>query len=395
MGANPLGFLKGEIQQLKDQGIFQSPRVLESEQAPRALIDGQNVINLSSNNYLGLAGDPRLKRAAIEATERFGAGSAAVRTIIGTMSLHLELERRLKEFKDAEGVLVFGSGFACNTAVIPALVGRGDVIVSDELNHASIIDGSRLSRAEIKVYRHNDAEHCRERLAEASKQCATKILLITDGVFSMDGDIAPLPDLVEVAEEYGAIVMVDDAHASGVLGRGGRGSVDHFGLKGRVHIQVGTLSKAVGVVGGYVAGSEDLETWLINRGRPFLFSSSHPPGAIASCIEAINIMDSDPQLLKRLWDNTRRFKDALKALGFDIGNSQTPITPVMVGDGGKAMDLSRELFQAGVFVQGIVFPTVAPDRARVRAIVTAAHTHEDLDEAAEAFGQVGRRLGII
>lgn len=395
MTRDPLAFLKDEIQQLRDQGIFQTLRVLESEQGPRSVIDGRSVINLSSNNYLGLAGDERLKRATIEATEKYGAGSGAVRTIIGTMTLHMELERRLAEFKGTEAVLVFQSGFTCNTGVIPALVGKGDVIVSDELNHASIIDGCRLSRAEIKVYRHNDPGHAEERIREARDQGAEKVLLITDGVFSMDGDIAILPDLVEAAEKHGAIVMVDDAHSSGVLGRNGRGSVDHFGLKGRVHIQVGTLSKAIGVVGGYVAGSRDLVDWLINRGRPFLFSTSHPPGVAASCIRAIDILEQEPQLMEKLWSNTRRFKTALADLGFDTGRSETPITPVMVGDGGRAMEMSRRLFEEGVFVQGIVYPTVAPDKARVRAMMSAAHSDEDLDEAVEAFGRVGRQLGII
>ncbi len=392
---NPLAFLKDGIKELKDHGIFQTLRILESPQEPRSVIDGHRVINLSSNNYLGLASDERLKRAAVRATERFGAGSGAVRTIIGTMSIHLELEERLAAFKGAEAVLVFQSGFTCNTGIIPALVGKGDVIVSDQLNHASIIDGARLSRAEIKVYRHNDVASARERLEEARDQGAGKILLITDGVFSMDGDIAPLPGLVDEAEKFGAIVMVDDAHSSGVLGQCGRGSIDHFGLKGRVHIQVGTLSKAMGVLGGYVAGSRDLVDWLINRGRPFLFSTSHPPGVAASCIEAINIMEKEPELMERLWSNTRMFKAGLESLGFDTGKSETPITPVIVGDGAKAMNLSRRLFEEGVFAQSIVFPTVPADKSRVRAIVTAAHTEADLEEALECFKRVGRELDII
>ena len=393
--SDPLGFLDGEIKKLKDQGIFQTLRVLESPQGGRSVIDGREVINLSSNNYLGLAGDARLVEAAVKATEELGAGSGAVRTIIGTMEIHMELERRLAEFKEVEAVLVFQSGFTCNTGVIPALMTREDVIVSDELNHASIIDGCRLSRAEVKVYRHNDVDHASEQLQAARDQGAGKVMLVTDSVFSMDGDIAPLPQLADIAEEFGAIMMVDDAHASGVLGANGRGSVDHFGLKDRVHIQVGTLSKAIGVVGGYVTGSRSLVNWLINRGRPFLFSTSHPPGVTAACIKAIDILEQEPQLIERLWDNTRFFKDGLAQMGFDIGHSETPITPVIVGEGAKAMALSRRLFEEGVFVQGIVFPTVPRDKARVRAMMSSAHDRHDLEEALGCFERVGKELGII
>jgi len=392
---SPLGFLQAELQQLKDQGIYQTLRVLESEQGARAVIDGKEVINLSSNNYLGLTTHPRLKEAALKATEKFGVGSGAVRTIIGTMSLHLELERRLAAFKRTEAVLVFQSGFTANLGVIPAIIGREDAVISDELNHASIIDGCRLSRAKIYVYKHADPASAEEQLQAARAAGARRLLLVTDGVFSMDGDIAPLPELVAVARKYGAITMVDDAHASGVLGEAGRGTVDHFGLHGQVDIQIGTLSKAIGVLGGYVAGSRQLIDWLINRGRPFLFSTSHPPAVAAACIAAIDVLEQEPQLIERLWDNTKYFKQGLNQLGFDTGKSQTPITPVIVGEGALAMELSRRLFAAGVFTQGIVYPTVPPDKSRVRTIVTAAHTREDLDMALAAFERVGKELGII
>lgn len=388
-----LDFLHDEIDQLKRDGVFRMPRVLEGAQEPRAVFDGREVINLSSNNYLGLANHPKLRQAAHDAIDRYGAGSASVRTIAGTMSLHTELERRLAAFKRTEAALVFQSGFTANSGTVSALLGREDVIISDELNHASIIDGSRLSRATIKVFPHKDVA-AMKRLLEESKD-ARRILVITDGVFSMDGDIAPLPDIVEVAKKYGAIVMVDDAHASGVLGENGRGTVDHFGLHGQVDIQIGTLSKALGVLGGYVAGSKMLIDYLIQRGRPFLFSTSHPPAVTAACLAALDLLENDPSLTERLWDNTRYFRDGLAELGFDVTGSETPIIPVIVGEGAKAMQLSDRLFEEGVFAQGIAFPTVPRGKARVRTIVTAAHSRDDLDEALAVFAKVGRELDII
>lgn len=393
MVKDPLGFLNDELQQLKNQGLYSRVRVLQGEQAPMALIDGKRVVNLASNNYLGLTTHPRLRAAAVQAIHDYGVGSGAVRTIIGTMSIHEELEERLASFKETEACIVFQSGFTANTGVIPAVVGEGDVIISDELNHASIIDGCRLTRAERKVYRHRDMGELRQRLEES--RGVRRILVITDGIFSMDGDIAPLPAIVELAEQYGAMVMVDDAHASGVLGRNGRGTVDHFGLHGRVHIQVGTLSKAIGALGGYIAGSRALREWLIQRGRPYLFSTSHPPSVAATCIAALEVLLQEQQLIDSLWDNTRHFQAGLRGLGFDIGGSETPITPVIVGESAAAMRMSRRLFEEGVFAQGIGFPTVARDRARIRAIVTAAHSRDHLDSALEAFARVGTEMGIL
>ncbi len=393
MANDPLAFLQDEIAALKEQGLYFKVRVLQSEQAPVALIDGREVVNLASNNYLGLTTHPKLKAAAVEATRRFGVGSGAVRTIVGTMTLHEELERRLAEFKHTEACIVFQSGFTANTGVIPALVGEGDVIVSDELNHASIIDGCRLTRAERKVYRHKDVADL-ARVLQGS-QGARRLLVVTDGVFSMDGDVAPLDKIVEVCEPYNAIVMVDDAHASGVLGRNGRGTVDHFNLHGRVHVQVGTLSKAIGALGGYVAGSASLKEWLVQRGRPYLFSTSHPPAIAATCIAALEVLRDEPQLIDRLWDNTRYFKRELSRLGFDTGASETPITPVIVGQSSLAMRMSAQLFEEGVFAQGIGFPTVARDKARIRTIVTAVHTREHLDRALAAFRKVGKELGLV
>ncbi|MGE5591301.1 MAG: glycine C-acetyltransferase, partial [Bacillota bacterium] len=358
-----LDFLEAELQSIKDQGVYRPLREVQSAQGPRAVIDGHEVINLSSNNYLGLATHPRLKKAAIEATEKYGAGSGAVRTIVGTMSLHNELERRLAEFKHVEASVVFQSGFTCNSGVIPVLVGDGDVIVSDELNHASIIDGARLSKARIARFAHSNMDDLKRVLDEVRGQYR-RVLIITDGVFSMDGDIARLPDIVTLAQQYGAITYVDDAHSSGVLGRNGRGSVNHFGLDGQVDVQVGTLSKAMGVLGGYVASTRTLVEMLWHRGRPFLFSTSHPPGVAAACIAAIDVMLEEPELIDQLWDNARYFKAGLNELGFNTGKSETPITPVIVGEGALAMTLSDRLFQAGVFAQGIAFPTVARDKAR-------------------------------
>lgn len=393
MAGDPLAFLQDEIQSLKDQGFYFRVRVLESEQAPEAVIDGKQVVNLASNNYLGLTNHPKLVEAALDATRRFGVGSGAVRTIIGTMTLHEDLERELASFKRGEACIVFQSGFTANTGVIPAVVGEGDVIVSDELNHASIIDGARLTRAARKVYKHKDIADL-ELVLEESKE-ARRLLVVTDGVFSMDGDIAPLPEIVEAAEPYNAIVMVDDAHASGVLGRNGRGTVDHFDLHGRVQIQVGTLSKAIGALGGYVVGSAALKEWLVQRGRPYLFSTSHPPAVAASCIAAVKVLEEEPQLIERLWENTRYFKGGLARLGLNTGDSETPITPVMAGESSAAMRMSARLFEEGVFAQGIGFPTVARDKARVRTIVTAVHTKDQLDRALEAFAKVGKELGLI
>jgi glycine C-acetyltransferase len=395
---NPLAFLDAEIEDLKAKGLYRRLRVVQSEQRSRCVIDGREVITLSSNNYLGLNTHPRLRDAAIEAIRRFGAGSGAVRTIAGTMSLHEELERRLAEFKQVPAVLTFQSGFTANTGVIPLVAPEGAVIVSDALNHASIIDGIRLTKAERKVFPHADIDALRSVLTEvraAPGGTDRTVLVITDGVFSMDGDIARLPEIVEAAEEADAIVYVDDAHASGVLGRNGRGSIDHFGLHDRVHIQVGTLSKAIGVLGGYVAGSESLREILIHRARPFLFSTSHPPAVAAACLAAIDVLESEPELIERLWQNTRVFKAGLARLGFDIGASETPITPVIAGSGAMAMKLSDRLFEEGVFAQGIGFPTVPDDRSRVRTIVTAEHSADELETCLAAFEKVGRELALI
>src|SRR5205814_1971032 len=348
-------------------------RVLHREQAARTTVDGREVVNLSSNNYLGLTTHPRLKQAALSALDEFGVGTGSVRTIAGTMALHMELERRLAEFKKTEAVVVFQSGFAANAGTVAAMLTKDDVVVSDELNHASIIDGCRLSKAPIKVFPHKNVEAAKK-ILEENKNHPGKKLLISDGVFSMDGDIGALPALCDLARHYDCIMMVDDAHASGVLGRNGRGTVDHFGLHGRVDIQVGTLSKAVGVLGGYVAGSQRLIEYLYHRARPFLFSTSHPPAVVAACMAAVDVLESEPQLIDRLWENTRYFKAGLTRLGLDTGLSETPITPVIAGDTKLAMQLSDELFQEGVFAQGIGFPTVARDRARVRTSVTATHT---------------------
>jgi glycine C-acetyltransferase len=399
---DPLAFLGDELADLRARHLYRPLRVMSSAQGPIVAIDNRQLISLSSNDYLGLTHHPRLREAALAAVRDFGAGSGAVRTIAGTMTLHEELERDLAAFKGTEAVLTFQSGFTANTGVIPTITGEGDLIVSDALNHASIIDGMRLSKAPRKIYPHRDTEALREILREARDRGRDGtglpyrlILVVTDGVFSMDGDIAPLPSIVEAADEHGAAVFVDDAHASGVLGRNGRGSVDHFGLHGRVAIQVGTLSKAVGVLGGYVAGSQDLRDILIQRARPFLFSTSHPPAVAAACKEAIAVMLDEPELLERLWTNTRRFKAELARLGFDTGASETPITPVMMGDPDTASRFSQRLFEENVFAQPVVFPTVALDKARIRTIVTAAHSEEQLDRALEAFATVGRELGLI
>ncbi len=389
-----LDHLKEALAELREQGLLLQPRTLEGATGARSRFDGRDVINLASNNYLGLANHPRLNAAASKAALEFGAGSGAVRTIAGTMSLHRELERRFADFKHADDALMFQSGFTANAGTVAAILSKEDVIVSDALNHASIIDGARLSRAEIKVFPHKDVDAADALLAETARPGRHQ-LLITDGVFSMDGDIAPLPGLVEIAEKHGAIMMIDDAHASGVLGNGGAGTVDHFGLHGRVDIQVGTLSKAIGVLGGFIAGPPHLIEWLQNRGRPFLFSTSAPPAVVAACIAALDVIGDEPDRLQRLWSNTALFKEGLHSLGFDTGDSETPITPVITGDEEKTQMFARRLFEEGVFCPAIVFPTVGRGRARVRAIVTADHTEVDLREATAAFDRVGRELELI
>ena len=399
---DPLAFLGAELEDLRAKHLYRPLRVMSAAQGPVTTIDGREVISLSSNDYLGLTHHPRLRDAALAAVQEFGVGSGAVRTIAGTMTIHEALEAELAEFKGVEAVLTFQSGFSANTGVIPTITGESDLIVSDALNHASIIDGMRLSKAPRRVYPHGDVAALREILREARETGRPGgagpyrlILVVTDGVFSMDGDIAPLPGIVDAAEAFGAAVFVDDAHASGVLGRNGRGSVDHFGLHGRVAIQVGTLSKAVGVLGGYVAGSQDLRDLLIQRARPFLFSTSHPPAVVAACREAIRVMEEETWRIERLWTSTRRFKAELSRLGFDTGRSETPITPVIVGDSEAAIRFSGRLFDEGVFATSVVFPTVAIDQARLRTIVTAALTDEHLDRALETFARVGRELGLI
>lgn len=387
-------FLTGELNGLKERGVFIRPRTLETEQKATVVMDGREVITLSSNNYLGLTVHPRLRQAAIEAIERYGVGSGAVRTIAGTMTLHNELEEKLARFKHTEASLTMQSGYATNLGVISALMQEKDLIVSDELNHASIIDGIRLCKAPRKIFRHKDMADLR-RVLEESKGTAGKIMVVTDGVFSMDGDIAPLPGIVALAEEYGAFVMVDDAHSSGVLGKNGRGSVSHFDLDGRVALQIGTLSKGIGALGGYVACSQDMRDYLLNRARPVLFSTSHPPSVVATCIAALDILESDTSLVERLWENTSFFKKGLEQLGFNTGQSETPITPVIVGEGARAVQLSTRLFEEGVFAQAIVYPTVAVDKCRVRTIVTALHTNEELSKALDTFAKVGKELGII
>jgi len=393
MRPDPLAYLTAELNALKEQGLYRKLRILEDEQKAQTTFDHRSVVNLSSNNYLGLTTHPRLRERALEATRQYGVGTGSVRTIAGTMDIHMELERRLADFKKTEAVVVFQSGFAANAGTVSAVLSKDDVVVSDELNHASIIDGCRLSRAAIKVFPHKDIDAARKILQ--TLPASQRKLLITDGVFSMDGDLGPLPQLCALAEEFGCIMMVDDAHASGVFGRNGRGTIDHFDVHGRVDIQVGTLSKAIGVLGGYVAGTRALIDFLYHRARPFLFSTSHPPAVAAACIAAIDVLLENPKLIDRLWDNTRFFQAGLKSLGFNTGASEGPITPVIVGDGALAMKLSDRLFDAGVFAQGIAFPTVAIGKARVRTIVTATHTRDELQFALDAFASVGRALGIV
>jgi len=394
-----LSYLSEQLDQLKQKGTYFRLRVLDDEQAPVCTFDGKRVINLASNNYLGLTTHPKLREAALEATRKYGVGSGAVRTIAGTMKIHMELEEKIARFKNVEACVVFQSGFAANAGTVSAILGKEDFIISDELNHASIIDGARLSRATIKVFRHKDLAHAEEQLKDVADKPGHK-LLITDGVFSMDGDIGPLPGLCDLAEKYGAIMMVDDAHASGVLGRNGRGTIDHFNVHGRVDVQVGTLSKAIGALGGYVCGSRDLIDFLYHRARPFLFSTSHPPSVAATCIAAFDVLEQEPERIEKLWDNTRFFKKELGNLGFNIGGkntpaSETPITPIIVGEGRLAMEFSRELFKEGVMGTGIAFPTVPEGKARIRTIMTATHTREHLDQALEVLKRVAKRMGII
>jgi glycine C-acetyltransferase len=396
---NPLSYLTDELNTLKNKGTYFRLRVLEDEQAPECTFDGKHVINLASNNYLGLTTHPKLREAALGATREYGVGSGAVRTIAGTMKIHMELEQKIARFKNVEACVVFQSGFTANAGTVSAVLGKEDFIISDELNHASIIDGCRLSRAKILVFRHKDVAHAEEQLASVKDQPGRK-LLISDGVFSMDGDIGPLPALCDVAEKYGAIMMVDDAHSSGVLGRNGRGTIDHLKVHGRVDIQVGTLSKAIGALGGYVCGTRDFIEFLYHRARPFLFSTSHPPSVAATCIAAFDVLEQEPERIDRLWENTRFWKKELGLLGFDIGGrttpaSETPITPIIIGDGRLTMDFSRELFKEGVLGTGIAFPTVPEGKARVRTIMTATHTQDELTRALEVLKKVGKRMGIV
>jgi glycine C-acetyltransferase len=394
-----LGYLTAALDELRAKGTHFKLRILEDQQAPVCHYDGRQVINLASNNYLGLANDPRLIEGALKATRELGVGSGAVRTIAGTMRIHMDLEEKIARFKNVEACVVFQSGFAANAGTVSAILGKEDFILSDELNHASIIDGARLSRAKIKVFRHKDLAHCEELLQEVQKEPGRK-LVITDGVFSMDGDIGPVDKLAALAEKYSAIMMVDDAHASGVLGRNGRGSIDHFGMHGRVDVQVGTLSKAIGALGGYVCGSHDLIDYLYHRARPFLFSTSHPPSVAATCIAAFDILEQEPERIERLWSNTRYFQNELRLAGFNIGGintpaTETPITPIIVGEGRAAMDFSRALFDEGVMGTGIAFPTVPEGKARIRLILTSEHTRPQLDQALETLERVARRMGIL
>ena len=397
--ANPLSYLTDQLNELKAKGTHFRLRVLDDEQAAVCTFDGKKVINLASNNYLGLTTHPKLRETALEATRKFGVGSGAVRTIAGTMKIHMELEEKIARFKNVEACVVFQSGFAANAGTVSAVLGKEDFIVSDQLNHASIIDGARLSRAKILVFEHKNIAQAEERLASVKDQPGKK-LLISDGVFSMDGDIGPLPALCDLAEKYGAIMMVDDAHASGVLGRNGRGTIDHFKVHGRVDIQVGTLSKAIGALGGYVCGTRDLIDFLYHRARPFLFSTSHPPSVAATCIAAFDVLENEPERIEKLWENTRFWKKELALLGFDIGGkttpaSETPITPIIIGDGKLTMDFSRELFNEGVMGTGIAFPTVPEGKARIRTIVTATHAEEELQQALEILNRVGRKMRIL
>jgi glycine C-acetyltransferase len=396
MSLNPLSYLNDQLADLDSKGLHFRLRVLEGEQKPVANFDGKEVINLSSNNYLGLTTHKALRGAAITAVRTHGVGAGAVRTIAGTMDLHMELEAQIAKFKGSEASVVFQSGFTANAGTVAAILGKDDLILSDELNHASIIDGCRLSRATIKVFKHKNVADC-ERLCRETENFPGHKLLITDGVFSMDGDIAPLPELCALAEKYNCIMMVDDAHSSGVLGRGGRGTVDHLGCHGRVHIQVGTLSKAIGAMGGYICGSRELIDFLCHRARPFLFSTGHPPSVIASCQAAFTLLDSEDgeKLIAKLWANTKFFQSRLKKVGFSVGATQTPITPIHVGDGAKAFEFSRRLYDAGIYIPAVGFPTVPEGKARLRAMVTATHKHGDLERACMIIARTGHALGLV
>ncbi|RLD14704.1 MAG: 8-amino-7-oxononanoate synthase [Caldiserica bacterium] len=389
-----LDFLKEKIEELKEKGMYTKIRVLESEQGAWVVINGKRMLNLSSNNYLGLISKKEIKEKAKEAIDKFGVGSGAVRTIAGTNLLHTELEKKLAEFKGAEAVILLQSGILANMATIPLIVGEGDLIFSDELNHASIIDGCRLSKAKIVRYKHIDMNDLKNKLEEYKDYSGRK-LIVTDGVFSMDGDIAPLPEIVELAEKYNAITMVDDAHGEGVLGKGGRGILNHFHLEGKVDIDVGTLSKAFGVIGGYVAGSKTLIEYMKQRARPFLFSTSITPADTAALIEAVDILTKSDELVNRLWENSKYIKEKLKNAGFDIGHSQTPITPVIIGDEKKTSKMADRLNEEGVFVQGITYPTVPLGKARIRVMVSASHSKEDLDFGIEKFIKIGKEVGVI
>jgi glycine C-acetyltransferase len=394
-----LAHLTAQLDDLRQRGTFFKLRVLDDQQGPVCTYDGKRVINLASNNYLGLCNHPRLREAAIAATQKYGVGSGAVRTIAGTMRIHMELEEKIAAFKGVEACVVFQSGFAANAGTVGSILGKDDFILSDELNHASIIDGARLSRAKIKVFRHKDVAHAEELLQEIQHEPGHK-LLITDGVFSMDGDIGPVDKLAELAEKYGAIMMIDDAHASGVLGRNGRGSADHFHVTHKVDVQVGTLSKAIGALGGYVCGSRDLVDFLYHRARPFLFSTSHPPSVAATCIAAFDMLEDEPDRIARLWANTSYFKQQLSDAGFDVGGvstpkSETPITPILIGDGRRTMEFSKALFDAGVMATGIAFPTVPEGKARIRTIMTSEHTHAEIDQALEVITTVARKTGVL
>ena len=386
-------WISQEIEGLKTAGLYNCIRTIGSPQGAWLVVDGKKVLNFCSNNYLGLANHPALTAAAKKSVDEMGVGPAAVRSIAGTMTLHVELEKRLAAFKGVEAAITFQSGFAANLATIPALVGKEDVIFSDRLNHASIIDGCRLSGAKIIAYEHNDPASLETQIKENLPQFR-RALVVTDGVFSMDGDIAPLPAIYEVAKKHDLLLMVDDAHGEGVLGKGGRGIVDHFGLHGKVDVEVGTLSKAFGVVGGVVAGSSVIVEWLRQRGRPFLFSSAMTVPDAGACLAAIDLLEDSTQLVDKLWSNARYFKGEMKKLGFDTGASETPITPVMLGDAPLAQQFSRELFEAGVFAMAIGYPTVAQGKARIRVMISAAHAREDLDRGLEAFGKVGKKLGV-
>jgi glycine C-acetyltransferase len=390
---NHLQYLKDEIDNLKKQNLFTPLPILGDEQKARTIINGKEVINLSANNYLGFANHPRIRKAAKEAIDKWGFGTGAVRQICGTMPIHLEFEEQLAKYKKTEASLVFVAGIAANRGTIQAIMGEEDVIISDELNHGSIIDGVRLVKCERKIYPHRDMEGLEQVLKES--QNFRRRLVVTDGVFSMDGDIAPLDQIAELAEKYDAITMVDDAHGDGVLGKDGRGIVDHFNLHGRIDIDMGTLSKAFACLGGYIAGRQELKDYLIQRARSFIFTTAHPPAVVAACMEAIKMVQDEPQHVKNLWKNTKYFKEKIQALGFNTGRSETPITPIIVGESKNAIRLSEEAFKEGMFVKPIVYPLVSKDTSRVRTIVTAIHTKEDLDEAIEIFERVGKRLNLI